>query len=803
MVILGGVPLFVFSLYQLLSVDLNLNYLLLVTFTSLIATRISIKFPNFNGTITVSDAFIFISLLMWGTSAAVVAAVAESITLTYRLKSKLVRTYLFNIASSTLTTWMTGIILIYTYGRPREISQKLTFFSFVLAMCLMAMSYFLSNMTFTAIMQMLKLKLSLWKTWTQYYLWTCVTFFFGAALAGTFVKLFDLGGIVAVLLVTPILILFYTAYQSYIRTVAALQASESRFRSSFDYATIGMGIVSPEGNWIQVNKSLQDILQFTEEEFLNSNYQNVIHPDNLPEVVKETEKLVNGKIPAFQFETRLLDKTGDDVWVTLGASTALDSDNEIRHLIFQIQDITSRKSAEEKLWFDANHDALTGLPNRASFQEFLDNLITGKKTYENPLFAVLFLDLDGFKMVNDSLGHLIGDELLKNTSQRLLECIRGNDMVARIGGDEFTILLVNLKDISQVFTVAERIKEKLSKAFQLADQEIFIGTSIGIAVNNIEYQSAVEMLRDADAAMYRSKALGKGCYTLFDQSINDQATKLLRLANDLRQAVEREELTINYQPIFSIEKNKVVGFESLIRWLHPTYGELQPSEFLPLAEENGLMKNIDNWVMLNACQQIKEWQNIYPQCEDLFISVNMSSRQFEKAGLFDTVKEILIETELLPKNLQLEIKETAMIKNLKTTLQTLKELNLLGVKIALDDFGTGYSSLNYLHELPISVLKIDRSFVCRLNNEKDGVEILKAIIALAESLEIKVVAEGIETNEQLHWLKKIKCHFGQGYLYSPPITNEESLKLLESQNGFNPNVIPKQKHPRFQLISNG
>jgi diguanylate cyclase (GGDEF)-like protein/PAS domain S-box-containing protein len=803
LVILCGVPVFFYSLYQLYHAGLNLNFLLLAAFTSLIATRISIKFPTFDGAITVSDAFIFVSLLMWGLPAAVLTTVVESVMLTYRMKSKFVRTYLFNIAGSTLTTCFAAAIVTYTFGNPLTLSERLPAFSFALAMCLLALSYFVGNMFFTTIMQMLKLNLSLWKTWAQYYLWTCVTFFFGAALAGAFIKLFDLGGFLAILLVTPILVLFYTAYQSYIRTVDALQASESRFRSSFDYATIGMGIVSKRGRWIQVNKSLGDILHFSEEHLLELSYRDIVHPDHLEEIEAKTEELIREELPAVQFETRLLNREGEDVWVMLGVSAANDSNGKLRHLIFQIQDITSRKRAEEKLWFDANHDALTGLPNRAAFLARLNELVTGRQIFENPMFAVLFLDLDGFKLINDSLGHAVGDRLLKSTAERLLQCIRGNDMVARLGGDEFTILLVNLQDISQAVTVAERIKGKLSRAFQLAGQEIFIGTSIGIASSETNYKCAGDILRDADAAMYQAKGQGKGRYSLFDQTINDQATKTLRLASDLRHAVERGEFEINYQPIYSLKKGTVAGFESLVRWNHPAYGTLPPGEFIPLAEENGIINRIDDWVLLNACRQMKEWHETFPACRELTISVNLSSKRFEKSGLFDSVKRVLIETGLPPERLQLEITETAMIKNLHNTSRILKELTLLGVKIALDDFGTGYSSLNYLHELPISLLKIDRSFVRRINGGEDGTEVLRAITALAESLKMRVIAEGIETDEQFSLLQKIECSFGQGYLFARPLNAAAAAELLENKSEPNAKFRPPLHQTALHLVSGG
>ncbi len=796
LVILCGAPVLSSSMTDLGKGEISVYLILLIAFTSLVASRISIKFPSFNGTITVSDTFIFIALLVWGAPAAIATAVFEAIALTIRLKSKLARTYLFNISSSALTTWIGAGVLFETFGPAETLSHDLPAFTFGLAMCLLALSYFLANLVLTAIMQMLKLELSQWKEWSRYYLWTCITFFIGAALAGIFVKLIFLGGIVAMLLIAPIAIFCYLAYTSYIKTVDALQASESRFRSSFDYATIGMGIVSPSGGWLQVNKSLSEILQYTEPELLSQNFRTSIHPDCIAEVEENFDRVVSGEIPAFQFEARFKNKEDGDVWAMLGVSTAHDSQGELRHLIFQVQDITSRKKAEDRLWFDANHDALTGLPNRASFIARLDDIVTRRVTFENPLNAILFLDLDGFKIVNDSLGHAAGDELLKEVAQRLLECIRGNDLVARLGGDEFTVLLVSLQDINQATIVAERIKAKFLTAFRVGDQEVFIGTSIGIATSEIGYSNGNDMLRDADAAMYQAKASGKGCYNIFDHEMHANALSMLHLANDLRRALDRGEFVVHYQPIKSLESNKVRAFEALVRWNHPTLGQLTPAAFIPLAEENGIVNEIDNWVMRRACEQLRAWQAEFEELNEVAISVNISSRQFARVGLFDTVKSVLMDTSLPPGNLLLEITESAMIKNLTNTATILRELNFLGVRIALDDFGTGYSSLNYLHELPISVLKIDRSFVHRIGNDNEGVEILKAIIALASSLKMETTAEGIETANQLEELQKIGCISGQGYYLSRPLSADAVTGFLLAERGQS---VPKAEISRGGL----
>lgn len=799
-IIVCGFAILALTSFQLFAQKIESDFLIVLAFTVFVASRINIKFPKFNGTITVSDAFIFLALLVWGAPAAILVAVVDSIASTIRLKSRLVRTYLFNICSSACVTWITASVLHIFYGNPVEISKNLPVKSFVLAMCLLALTQYLSSMVINSILQALKLGADLWKTWSTYFLWSCITFFVGAALAGVIVKLLSSIGVTAVLLVTPVIFLVYLTYRSYLKSHNALQESEARFRSSFNYATVGMALVSPEGKWVQVNRSLQEILGLSEEEFLSTYYQDVLSPTDLPQVIKKTQNLVDTESPAFQTEIRFLNKERKEVWGALGVSTARDLQGNLRHFIFQVQDITLRKEAEEKLRYDALHDALTGLPNRKALLINLEKALANSSDKRDKLLATLFLDLDGFKIVNDSLGHNVGDELLQVIASRLLECVRTHDTVARLGGDEFTILLERVQDVSQIIVVAERIKNSISKPVMLQGHEISLNASIGIATSELRYISPNDMLRDADAAMYQAKARGKGCYVIFDENMYANATRDLRLANDLRKAIEQNELELFYQAVKSLETNEVCRFEALMRWNHPKFGLLAPPEFIPIAEENGLITKLDNWGMAEACRQLREWQDENPALEDFVISVNASNKQFAQVNFIENVKEILRQTGLKAGCLQLEITESAMAKNLQGTIDVLKDLNEIGVKIALDDFGTGYSSLNYLHELPISTLKIDRSFITRLNAEMNGVEIVKTIISLARNLKMEVVAEGVETNEQLEQLRRIGCDLGQGYLFSRPVSAEQAIKLA---TGGSPVVLPsaQKSSNHLRLIS--
>jgi diguanylate cyclase (GGDEF)-like protein/PAS domain S-box-containing protein len=801
LIIVLGVTIVGDSVYHLFDREIEWRFLVLAAFTALFASQISIKIPRFNGTITVSDTFIFLALLIWGAPSAILTCVADSIASTTKVSRK-VRTYLFNAAAQAIATWVTAKMLFLIFGDPAGLAKQIPLSSFALALCLMALTQYAVNSTVVAMMQALKLAQSVWWAWTRYYLWTSITFFVGAAAAGLVAYFAGNFNLFSLLIVAPIIGLVYFTYQTYMRNLDALQESEGRFRSSFDYATVGMALVSPAGNWLQTNQSLIELLGRKESDLLESNYQSIVHATDLPILEAKIEGLLAGDFPACQMEIRLLRPDDKEVWALLSASTAGDAHNAVKHLIFQMQDVTLRKTAEEKLRYDASHDSLTKLPNRSAYTQKLEQaLARGKQN--GKLIAVLFLDLDGFKLVNDSLGHVVGDDLLKGTAERLLDCVRGHDVVARLGGDEFTILLEDLPDISQAVRVAERVKQRLTEPFELAGQEIFIGTSIGIATSEIEYQDSSEILRDADSAMYQAKARGKGCYVVFDQEMHANATRLLRLANDLRRAVERNELMVHYQAVQCLDIDETCGFEALVRWNHPTYGVLMPIDFVPLAEENGLINQVDNWMLAESCRQMREWQKSGLIGPEMMISVNISTRQFAQNGLIENVRRILRETGLNPACLQLEITESAMAKNLKNTARVLKELSKTGVSIALDDFGTGYSSLSYLHEFPISTLKIDRSFVTRMSAESDGAEIVRAIIALARNMQMRVIAEGIETIEQLEQLREMDCDLGQGYLFSQPIAADQVPNFVHTSNLNSISRREAIRRGNLRLVSNG
>src|SRR5215210_6248079 len=425
----------------------------------------------------------------------------------------------------------------------------------------------------------------------------------------------------------------------------------------------------------------------------------------------------------------------------------------------------------------AFHDSLTGLPNRAMFTELLKAEIESSNRRDNHMFAVLFLDLDRFKNINDSLGHTHGDLLLVAFAERLERTLRPVDTLARFGGDEFAILLSGMTDSTDAVRVAQRIQDELSQPFVLDKNSAFATASIGIALSSSGYDRPEDILRDADTAMYRAKENGKARYEVFDHGMHARAVSRLQLESDLRQAIERNEVCVYYQPIISLQTGRLHGFEALVRWNHPRRGLVSPVDFIPVAEETGLIVPIGQWVLNEACAQVRQWQIDSPVHRSLSLSVNLSARQVAQPDLLERIKEALAASKLNPHCLKLEITESVVMENAEAAALMFKQLRLLGVQLSIDDFGTGYSSLSYLHRFPLNYLKIDRSFVMRLTTENDNA-IVRTISTLARNLGMEVIAEGIETDEQYQQLKMLGCEYGQGYLFSRPVDKSAVLHLL-------------------------
>ncbi len=439
--------------------------------------------------------------------------------------------------------------------------------------------------------------------------------------------------------------------------------------------------------------------------------------------------------------------------------------------------------ANLRLLYMASHDALTGLPNRVFFMEQLMTVLAYTHTCSSSQFAVLFLDCDDFKVVNDSLGHLAGDQLLKAVARRLSNCINPNYTLARFEGDEFTVLLEKIESVDEATQLAETIQQALTKPFLLHEHEVFINTSIGIVLGNSDYEQPEYLLRDADTAMYQAKTLGKARYQVFNREMHTRALTRLQLENDLRRAIERQEFIVYYQPIVCLSTGIISSFEALVRWRHPQRGLVPPDHFFPSAEATGLIVPLGFWVLENSCRQLKQWQEKSAQRGEVFdvtMSVNLSVKQFSQPNLIEQIDQVLENLKLDSKNLKLEITESAIMDNSELASQLFEQLKKRNIQLSLDDFGTGYSSLSYLHRFPLDIIKIDRSFISNLDLIGKNLEVVQAILNLAHHLGMSVVAEGIETPEQLSLLRLLGCELAQGYLFAQPLDVEAAETLLFS-----------------------
>ena len=441
-------------------------------------------------------------------------------------------------------------------------------------------------------------------------------------------------------------------------------------------------------------------------------------------------------------------------------------------------EVTFRQQLQNKLLNTALHDSLTGLPNRALFIKRIERALNRAQLETDFQFAVLFLDCDRFKLVNDSLGHLVGDQLLIAIANRLEKSLLSVDTLARLGGDEFGIIIENLTDISMAIKVAEHILQQFSLPFELSRYEVFVNASIGISWGNSDCDKPEYLLRDADTAMYRAKALGKARYHVFNPEMHYRATQLLELENDLRRAIERQEFIVYYQPIISLVTGKISGLEALVRWQHPTRGLIYPVEFIPVAEETGLIDAINIWVLRSACEQLTIWQNHSATLESLTISVNLSVRLFSDPKLLAQIDQIIQDTKINPACLEIEITESVIMENSQALKKILQQLIERKIKLVMDDFGTGYSSLSYLYNYPFNVLKIDQSFVKRMHENEENVGLVPAMLGIANSMGMSAIAEGVETTFQLAQLRNLNCNFAQGYLFSRPLEPKLVLDFI-------------------------
>ena len=563
--------------------------------------------------------------------------------------------------------------------------------------------------------------------------------------------------------------------------------AQEQFRIAVESAPNGMLIVDQEEEIALVNAHIEQLFGYNRDELLGRPVENLLperfrskHPGQQETLFMSSNERWIGR----DRELYGLRKDGTEFPVEIGLNPIHTPRG--KGVLVAVVDVTERKHVESELKRTAFHDGLTGLPNRTLFLDNLLRLNASAKRHGHHPFALLFLDLDRFKVINDTLGHIAGDKLLIEMAHRLVECTREEDTVARLGGDEFAILLEQIRGPEDAVRVAERTLERLADPLMLDDNEVSVGASIGIALSLTGEKMPEDLLRDADMAMYQAKTRRSG-YQIFDAKMHARALERMRLEIDMKRAIERKQIHLHYQPIVSLESGKLAGFEALARWQHNGRGAVSPAEFIPLAEETGLVGPLSSWVFREACRQMRNWQEHFPMDENCYVSVNVSSKQVSHGGLIDELDKVLHETRLEPQRLRLEITESALVENTRGVAHTLSQLRKRRIKLCLDDFGKGFSSLNYLHRFPIDVLKIDRSFVRRLgatfpmeHGKRRPYEIIRTILALAQILDLQVVAEGIEVIQQLNVLKELGCQFGQGFLFAPALEATQAVRFFDS-----------------------
>lgn len=565
-------------------------------------------------------------------------------------------------------------------------------------------------------------------------------------------------------------------------TSECLRVSEERLESILGSIEDVIWSMHPTASqFIYFNAAVEKIYGYPISKFFEDPefWLKVIHEDDRERIeVANRGIMMTGTV---REEYRILRPDREVRWVSDRRYLVYDRDGKVIRIDGIVRDITNHRRAQDQLVHDALHDALTGLPNRNLFMDRVEQAIKYGNRHSKYMFAVMFIDLDRFKMVNDMYGHLIGDQFLQAISKLLESCLRSvGDTVARLGGDEFTILIDDIQEVHEALMIADRILTKFTHPINLTTQTIFASASIGLVVSNRDYVNGNDLLRDADIAMYRAKSLGKGRYILFDKEMYEQNLKVSQLDSDLHYALERQEFELYYQPIVSLQSNKLAGFEALIRWHHPERGLVSPNEFIPIAEETGLIIAIGDWVLHQACQQMRTWRSKFPEAKSLKMSINLTCQQIREKNLLEKLDRVLAVSGLDGSTIRLEITESSMMDQGEETIAKLEQLRARNIQLSIDDFGQGYSSLSYLHRFPVNTLKIDRTFVELMNEGGQNLEIIRTIIILAHALEMNVVAEGVETNEQAVILKQLGCEYGQGYFFSRPIIAAAAEKLIES-----------------------
>jgi len=757
-----------------------------------VAAAFPIPIPRSKHSIATGDCVIFLLLALHGMPAAVIAAGLEGLIGALRSSTRLTSRVGSMVAAAG------GMALsgaLFELAQPWLQAHGLPFAAAHLAALALAATthYVLSTV---GLMQVVYLKRELRLTLPQWLAdtsWVGTLFLVSAVVAGVLSLNAQQFGrsaaAVGVLVIGLSLALLRMHFRQQIaeheaqeaRVAAAEREAEQnqkRFHAAFTHASIGMAIVSPDGAVLQVNQALCALLGYGEAQLQGRPFNSLLHPSDAALLGRHVAGVSERRTDTFSIDLRCLAADLREAWVSLHCALFDDQVMAGAGLIYQLHDITSRRRAEGELQHIAYHDSLTDLANRNCFHERLSVAVERSRTDRRFSFAVMYLDLDRFKLVNDSLGHPAGDELLKEVARRLAACVRPCDLVARLGGDEFAILLEETREHGDAIALGQRLLQALEVPVHINGTEIRPLASIGITFSDLGYREPDEILRDADLAMYKAKSDGKARLSLFDASLHERLGHRLQLEADLRRAIGEGQLSLAYQPLYALDPHRLVGFEALARWTHAQRGVISPAVFIALAEETGCIEALTTWAIDEAARQLAAWRRDMPWLGDLVMHVNASGRDISRPTLVPHVREVLQRHGLPPKLLTLEVTESTLMEQRERAMQTLSELSALGVKLSIDDFGTGYSSLAYLSTLPFDCLKIDRSFVIGMQQSPQNVEIVRTVLSLGRTLNKQVIAEGIETHDQLECLKELGTPIGQGYLLARPLSPGQASELL-------------------------
>ena len=771
---------------------------------AMLAGFFPVRVPRSKNSFAAGEIFIFLLLLLYGPAAATLAAAGEGLIGSWRT-SKRWTSRIVSPAMASIAMFSAGSLLHAAIGSARTLGVYSAGL-LLLSSMLCALLYFVLNTVLVTAVPYLKR--NQWPALGELFGnfgWVGITFAGSASVAGLLFLAFEQAGTGVLMAATPIIAMLLTMLHYHFRQQEAnetgrqvrldsaereaelaarhmceLEVSERRFHSAFTHASIGMALVSFDGRVLQLNAALRALLGLASEQaVLQRLFSDFVDAEDVATLNDHLMQLNAEQIQSFAVELRLCHGGGSEVWAAVHGSFFSEVDASAPSLILQVQDITARRQAEAGLHLIAFHDSLTGLPNRRLFQDELGQALDHVKTDPKRHFGLMFLDFDRFKLINDSLGHAVGDEFLVMVARRIQHHLRPQDIVARLGGDEFAILTEDLECERYAVTLAERLIDALRQPFQVGGTEITTSASIGITFSGMGYVTPAEMLRDADTAMYKAKAAGKARYALFDSALHTEVSHRLRLEGDLRRSLASDQLSVAYQPLFDLASGRVTGFEALARWNHPELGAVSPMTFVGVAEDAGLIMSLTDFMLRNACSQLREWQLRDAAFGELNMHVNVSGNDISSLGFVARVTSALVEARLEPQHLTLELTENILMERLEAALPALTELRRLGIGLSVDDFGTGYSSLRHLSKLPVNSLKIDRAFVNDLHHNSDEAAVVGAIISLGQSLGKSVIAEGIETSEQMSQLCQMGCSTGQGFHLSRPLAPELVDKLLD------------------------